>query len=111
MTAAAAGMTFLLVPVDDDRWVAHLLEYDLMGSGRTRTAALVSALTAYQWCKEQNELAARGRARSELWAMLSESESMTLEELYEADRAPASAFPREISANPAIHEFHAPAHA
>lgn len=52
------GLNILLVHVDG-RWVAHLLEHDLMGSGRNRVAAFESALTAYKWCQENGNLVYR----------------------------------------------------
>jgi len=74
-----SGATTILLLELEDRWVAHLLEHDLLGSGKTRAAAFESVMAAYKWCQENGELAQRGRARKELWAELSDATEVTLQ--------------------------------
>jgi len=85
-----SGATTILLLEIGDRWIAHLLEHDLLGSGKTRAAAFESVMTAYQWCRENGELAQHGRARKELWGELGDATEVAVEELYDEPRPAAS---------------------
>lgn len=49
-------MNTILLCYEEDVWVAHLLEYDLVGQGKTKAAAVHSVLASFEWYRANEDL-------------------------------------------------------
>jgi hypothetical protein len=82
--AGSQPVSILLLNVDGG-WVAHLLDYDLVGEGRTMLSAVQSVRAAYEWCGDGGRLNDHPRANETVWKVFRDSPEVSYEEILHQD--------------------------
>ncbi len=85
-------MTSVLLVRTKKAYVAHLLEHDLVGQGRTAARALFNLFCAYQVAEREGMLATLEAAPLHVWAEFREGNEITFEEALRLDEAQDNEF-------------------